>query len=111
MDSSAVHDPERTHRSPPTRSPQPSASTGVPGAVITRAKEILAALERDELARSGRPSLSETPHEPQQQLGLFHQSSVREEAIVRRLRELDPNRLTPLEALALLAELKKEADA
>ncbi len=84
---------------------------GLPGAVITRAKEILAALERDELARSGRPSLSETPHEPQQQLGLFQQSSVREEAIVRRLRELDPNRLTPLEALALLAELKKEADA
>jgi DNA mismatch repair protein MutS len=85
---------------------------GLPGAVITRAKEILAALERDELARSGRPSLSETPHEPQQQLGLFHQqSSVREEAIVRRLRELDPNRVTPLEALALLAELKKEADA
>ena len=84
---------------------------GLPGAVITRAKEILAALERDELARSGRPSLSETPHEPQQQLGLFQQSSVREEAVVRRLRELDPNRMTPLEALALLAELKKEADA
>ena len=84
---------------------------GLPGAIITRAKEILAALERDELARSGRPSLSETPHEPQQQLGLFQQSSFREEAIVRRLRELDPNRLTPLEALALLADLKKEADA
>ncbi len=84
---------------------------GLPPTVISRAKEILAALERDELARSGRPSLSETPDEPQQQLGLFQLGAAHEDAIVRRLRELDPNRLTPLEALALLAELKKEAES
>jgi DNA mismatch repair protein MutS len=84
---------------------------GLPGGVITRAKEILSALERDELSRSGRPSLSDTPHEPQRQLGLFQQSSSTDGALVRRLREIDPNRLTPLEALALLAELKKDADA
>jgi DNA mismatch repair protein MutS len=83
---------------------------GLPAAVIARAKEILAALELDELARSGRPSLSETPHEPQQQLGLFRLDAAREDAIVRRLRDLDPNRLTPLEALTLLHELKKEAE-
>jgi DNA mismatch repair protein MutS len=84
---------------------------GLPSVVIARAKEILAALERDELARSGRPSLSDTPHESQMQLGLFHQPSASEDAVIRRLRELDPNNLTPLEALALLAELKKEAEA
>jgi len=83
---------------------------GLPPAVITRAKEILSALERDELARSGRPSLSDTPDEPQQQLGLFQLAASRDETIVRRLRELDPNRLTPLEALALLMELKKDAE-
>ena len=83
---------------------------GLPAAVIVRAKEILAALEQDEIARSGRPSLSGTPHEPQQQLGLFQLGAPPADAIVRRLRDLDPNRLTPLEALTLLHELKKEAD-
>jgi len=83
---------------------------GLPQPIITRAKEILAALERDELARSGRPSISGTPHEPQQQLGLFQFTSPRDEAIGRRLRELDPNQLTPLEALTLLSELKREAE-
>ena len=83
---------------------------GLPPAVITRAKEILSALERDELARSGRPSLSDTPDEPQQQLGLFQLAASRDDTIVRRLRDLDPNRLTPLEALALLMELKKDAE-
>jgi DNA mismatch repair protein MutS len=83
---------------------------GLPPTVIGRAKEILAALERDELARSGRPSLSETPDEPQQQLGLFQLGAAREGVIVRRLRELDPNQMTPLEALALLMELKKDAE-
>ncbi|HEY7443408.1 MAG TPA: DNA mismatch repair protein MutS [Vicinamibacterales bacterium] len=84
---------------------------GLPGGVIARAKEILAALERDELARSGRPALSDTPHESQQQLGLFQQPPSSDGTLVRRLRELDPNRLTPIEALALLAELKKDAEA
>jgi DNA mismatch repair protein MutS len=84
---------------------------GLPGSVIARAKEILAALERDELARSGRPSLSAARVESQQQLGLFQPSSPREDALVRRLREIDPNQITPLEALTLLVELKKDAEA
>jgi DNA mismatch repair protein MutS len=84
---------------------------GLPGSVIARAKDILAALERDELARSGRPSLSAARVESQHQLGLFQQSSPREDALVRRLRELDPNQITPLDALTLLVELKKEAEA
>src|SRR5438876_8880255 len=44
---------------------------GLPRHVIDRAREILTALERDELTRGGRPSVSGTPSEPQQQLGLF----------------------------------------
>src|SRR3954471_5557480 len=45
---------------------------GLPGTVIARAREILQALERDELSRGGRPSVSGTRTDPQRQLGLFH---------------------------------------
>ena len=49
---------------------------GMPAAVITRARAILEALEHDELTRGGRPSISGTPAEPQQQLGLFQMASA-----------------------------------
>jgi hypothetical protein len=74
--------------------------------VIRRAGEILAALERDELTRGGRPSVSGTPAEPQQQLGLF-QAPV-DDQLRRRLQAIDVNAMTPLEALTELAELKKQ---
>ncbi len=44
---------------------------GLPRTVVDRAREILAALERDELTRGGRPSVSGTRSDPQRQLGLF----------------------------------------
>jgi DNA mismatch repair protein MutS len=75
--------------------------------VIARAREILQALERDELARGGRPSVSGTRTDPQQQLGLF-QAAPEKDALRQRLAEVDVNRLTPLDALSLLAELKKD---
>jgi DNA mismatch repair protein MutS len=81
---------------------------GLPPAIVRRAAEILASLERDELARGGRPSLTGAPPPSQQQLGLF-QSAAETDAVVERLRSLDIDRLTPLEALTLLAELKREA--
>jgi DNA mismatch repair protein MutS len=80
---------------------------GLPRTVIARAREILSALERDELARGGRPSVSGTPSEPQQQLGLF-QAAPADERIRERLAALDVDRITPMEALTVLAELKKE---
>jgi DNA mismatch repair protein MutS len=83
---------------------------GLPGAVVTRAREILQALERDELVRGGRPSLSRTPSEPQQQLGLFQAAVPAHDHLVARLRELDVNQLTPLSALTLLADLKREIE-
>jgi DNA mismatch repair protein MutS len=81
---------------------------GIPPAVIARARAILDALERDELTRGGRPSLSSTPGEPQRQLGLFQASPAADDVFGRRLRELDVDRLTPLEALTLLAAWKRE---
>jgi DNA mismatch repair protein MutS len=83
---------------------------GLPGEVVERAREILGALEHDELARGGRPSLSRTRTEPQQQLGLFQAlPSPHAERLVERLRATDTDRLTPLEALTLLAELRRDA--
>jgi hypothetical protein len=51
-----------------------------------------------------------TTHGPQQQLGLF-QFAPAADPIAERLRAIDTDRLTPLEALTLLAELKKDAEA
>jgi DNA mismatch repair protein MutS len=81
---------------------------GLPPAVIDRAREILGALERDELARGGRPSVSGTPTDPQRQLGLF-QTRPADDRLRERLAALDLDRTTPLDALALLADLKREA--
>jgi DNA mismatch repair protein MutS len=82
---------------------------GLPRQVIDRAREILGALERDELARGGRPSVSGTPSEPQRQLGLFQPAAApRDDRTRERLAEVNIDRMTPIEALAFLAELKKE---
>jgi DNA mismatch repair protein MutS len=80
----------------------------LPPTVVSRAREILVGLERDELSRGGRPSLSGGPVDRQQQPGLF-QSTTEDDALRRRLRALDINQLTPLQALTLLAELKEQA--
>ena len=82
---------------------------GLPAPVIVRAREILQALEHDELSRGGRPSMSGTPNEPQQQLGLFQAATPADDRLRTSLLAIDVDRLTPLEALTRLAALKKEA--
>ena len=96
---------------------------GLPPTVIKRAREILTGLERDELSRGGRPTLSGAPGDLRSsQLALFSRPAdataaesrgdsdpapgVRDSEIVRRLRELDVDDITPRRALELLAELK-----
>jgi DNA mismatch repair protein MutS len=83
---------------------------GLPPSVVARAREILAGLERDELSRGGRPALSAATPDRQQQMGLFQAPAAEDDALRRRLREIDVNQLTPLQALTLLAELKDVAD-
>jgi DNA mismatch repair protein MutS len=80
---------------------------GLPESVVRRAAEILKSLEADELTRGGRPSLSGVPAAPSGQLGLFQPAPT--PPVVDRLRSLDLDHLTPLEALNLLADLKREA--
>jgi DNA mismatch repair protein MutS len=83
---------------------------GLPISVVSRAREILVALERDELARGGRPSLSGAPGPSQRQLALFDAPAATH-PVVDRLRGLDIDRLTPLEALTLLADLRREVQS
>jgi hypothetical protein len=60
------------------------------------------------MQRGGRPSLSGAAPKAQQQMGLFQ--SADPSPVVERLRALDVDRLSPIDALNLLAELKREAD-
>ena len=82
---------------------------GLPAAVVTRAREILNGLERDELTRGGRPSLSASAGDGTRQLGLFQAPPVADDPVLLRLKALDVDTITPLQALSLLAELKREA--
>jgi DNA mismatch repair protein MutS len=85
---------------------------GLPPLVVERAREILTGLEQDELARGGRPTVSGSAQPaPTQQLALFSTASPAEERLVSRLRDVDINRLTPIDALTLLAALKKDAES
>ena len=82
---------------------------GLPPATVARARTILAGLETDELSRGGRPSFSGAAGETAGQLGLFQEgpgSSVHRD-IAERIAALDLDRVTPLEALVLLGELKE----
>jgi DNA mismatch repair protein MutS len=81
---------------------------GLPPAVVARAREILNGLERDELSRGGRPSLS-ADGVRSRQLGLFQAPEPAEHPAVTTLRSLDVDQLTPMQALVLLADLKREA--
>jgi DNA mismatch repair protein MutS len=80
---------------------------GLPAAVVVRAQEILGNLERTEFDREGRPRLAHSDSAPTpggRQLALF---AGEDEAVLDELRRADPDQLTPIQALALLAELKK----
>ncbi len=82
---------------------------GLPQPVITRARALLHLLEGEQLAVSlGKNGKSAVTAPPKEQLALFA-PEVPPHAVVRRLRTIDTNTMTPLEALALLAQLAAEA--
>ena len=81
---------------------------GMPPSVIARARSILDALEQDALARGGRTTVAKPGGDARQQLGLF-EAPTPLDSLARRLKDVDVNRLTPLEALTLLADLQREA--
>jgi DNA mismatch repair protein MutS len=77
---------------------------GLPNEVVVRAREVLAEHESAEHRMSEHLTPGAEPERPAQ-LTIFTPIS---QPVLEKLREVDLNRLTPLEALNLLAELKKE---
>ena len=83
---------------------------GLPQPVIARARALLKLLEGEQIvaALSGKAGIAaRAPRSNGDQLGLF--VSDVPHPVVERLREIDVNAITPLEALALLAQLTREA--
>jgi len=79
---------------------------GVPKEVVDRARQILTELEAAHLDPSGKPRIAPATPGPSVrtvQLTLFEGAGS---ALVEELKRLDLDRMTPLEALAKLKELK-----
>jgi DNA mismatch repair protein MutS len=75
---------------------------GLPAAVLDRAKHLLKLLESEQLAAGmKKPATDASP-----QLGLFAQTP---HPALERLKSLDVNSLTPVQALSLLDELVRKA--
>jgi len=80
---------------------------GIPEPVVLRAKEILKNIEEGELGRTG-PVRTPPETQPRQtqnvQLSLFQAA---DHAVLRRLKQLEPDHMTPIEALNTLHALKE----
>jgi len=81
---------------------------GLPQPVIARAREMLALLEGEQLARGEQLGVRAPRKQPAStdQLGLF---AAPPHPVVERLASVDVNAMTPLDALTLLARLSDEA--
>ena len=75
---------------------------GVPQAVLKRAQEMLLQLEKN----AGRTSPDPRPAPKQEQFSLFSPPPPTH-PLIQELKKLDPNQLTPLEALKILSDWKK----
>jgi DNA mismatch repair protein MutS len=80
---------------------------GLPNEVIARAREVLAEHESAEQRVTDQLANDELRPRPAAQLTIFTPLS---QPVLEKLREVDLNRVTPLEALNLLAELKKQTE-
>ena len=89
---------------------QVAALAGVPAKVVARAKELLHNIEQGEFNRQGEPRIATSPREKKQQPGQLSLFGLGESQAVRRLREINPDGLSPREALDLLYELKRLND-
>jgi DNA mismatch repair protein MutS len=78
---------------------------GIPLGVVERARVILDTLEADHLDKNGKPKVP--PRKSDRQLQLFH---VVEHPVLEQLRDIDPNRLTPMEALSALSKMREELE-
>ncbi len=79
---------------------------GLPEAVIKRAREVLANLEKEELNETGRPKFADRKtRKGSEQLDLFSSAG---DAVITEIRNLDLRSMSPEEALQKLNEIKKK---
>lgn len=81
-----------------------SKLAGIPRWVIDRAYEVLSSLEEGQTVSEVKVKTRAKPREESEQLYFIDEKA---ETIKKRLRQADPNTLTPIEALNLIYELKK----
>jgi len=90
---------------------QVAALAGVPARVVARARELLHNIEQGEFTRLGEPRIATSPgarKKTKTQLSLF---AAPESPALARLHEIVPDELSPRQAMDLLYELKRLADA
>lgn len=87
---------------------------GIPNKVIKRAKQILNNLEKQELSPQGLTATAKRQLERDtQQLDIFEAMFQQEQdysEIIEKIKQVDIENMTPLQALTLLQELKQETD-
>ncbi|MBI9017677.1 MAG: DNA mismatch repair protein MutS [Phycisphaerae bacterium] len=84
---------------------------GIPGNVIKRSKEILEELENNFAREAHRPQLGGRLEKanPTGQMLLF--DNIEPDPILEKLRDIDLNNLTPMDAINLLHEIKSQLEA
>ncbi len=83
---------------------------GMPQTVVKRAREILDNLQKDSFAGNIRHRFMPQDSENQEkQLDLFETQYV-EHPVIEKIRAIDANNMTPLQALSKLSEIRKEVD-
>lgn len=83
---------------------------GMPVEVVARARDILSNLQRDSFRGTIKSRFAEKASKPgkERQLDMFAAPVSKVDCIVEKLKKMDVERLTPLEALNKLSEIKKE---
>ncbi len=90
---------------------------GLPNDVTSRAFEVLDNLESMNYGKNGVPAIgrsSSSPQNPGGQLSFFDMSApkpqkeIKEHPVLDKIRALSPDSMTPIEALNILSELKKD---
>jgi len=81
---------------------------GMPGEVVKRARSILDNLQKESLLGNIRSRFSNETTEGDKQLDFFESAAV-DHPVMKKIREIDVDHLTPIEALKRLAQLKEEA--
>ncbi len=77
---------------------------GLPAPVLKRAQQMLVQLEKN----AGRSAPDMPKPQKQEQLSIFGTSNPISDTLIQDLKALDPNNLTPIEALKILADWKKK---